>query len=279
MVGMSVVPERENLSLSVKSLITECWFFTLGLLMFSWTLVSVLRRHPLSSFLFLSLLLCSMKPSLEGHWSLPVIPVWTDMVDENILTPQITAVIVILPSAFFLQMEWSRHLVDRSDTDIFWLCTFWWINTKKKKKMWCFLSLFSELFPRKLFICPEENFGGGFGERHRTFVIWIKLNLFSRKTCWLWNWILLCVKLLSVIFRAEQVSDYSILKPGDLQVLLLQHLYCGRRVGGVEELRKRISLPWLGADKKVAVANTVSRSFFFFFHFMFYSLPTCLCSS
>lgn len=144
----------------------------------------------MSPILFLVPLLSSAQWNLarEGHLPLHIIPVLTDMGRWELFhtshhngdcdSP-------ILPLSL-VQNEWSRYFVDRSDVETFWFCTFWWINIKE---MWCFLSLSSKFsFVQKITL-----FEGGFGERDRTFLIWIKLSLFSRKTFWLWNWILLCV--------------------------------------------------------------------------------------
>lgn len=46
-----------------------------------------------------------MKPSREGLGSLHITVGLTDTVGEHLLTLQITAVIAILPSAFFLRVE------------------------------------------------------------------------------------------------------------------------------------------------------------------------------
>lgn len=132
-------------------------------------------------------------------------------VGGNFCTLPITVVIATLPHPF-LRGEWSGHLVARSEVETSWLCNFWSITIKE---MWSFLLLSLKFFRRKFcsFVQRITLLGGGFAER-QIFLIWIKLNLFSRKTfdfgiesC--------CVCGCSFgIFRTEWISDVSFPKPG-----------------------------------------------------------------
>lgn len=94
------------------------------------------------------------------------------------------AVIVIT-----LQSDWSRHLMDRSTLNLLMMYLLMDLHNRKN----VFLYYLQKFSPENILSVKRTPlFGDGLG--NRTFLIWIRLNIFSWKICWLWNSVLQYLK-------------------------------------------------------------------------------------
>lgn len=94
-------------------------------------------------------------------------------------------VVIVIP----LQSEWSRHLMDRSTLNLLMMYLLMDLHNRKN----VFLYYLQKISPENILSVKRRPlFGDGLGDR--IFLIWIRLNIFSRKICWLWNSVLQYLK-------------------------------------------------------------------------------------